>query len=175
LPSVEQVELAVVAHSPCGSDLPAATARQVPSTVDCGFGKLHAMHAPQAADAQQTPSTQLPVPHSVPPAQAWPALFRHLFPKHPYPAATSQAALELHDDAHWPPEHRYPTAQATEAPGVQVPLPLQVPVVLAAWWLSTHALWSGVQVEPLHFSHVPEAVHLPSVPHELLVVTEQRP
>jgi len=43
------------------------------------------------------------------------------------------------------------------------------------WRVSTHALWSGVQVEPLHFSHVPAAVHLPSVPHELLAVAAHRP
>jgi hypothetical protein len=88
------------------------------------------MHAPQEAEAQQTPSTQLPEPHSGPVAQDWPELFRHLLPKHAYPATASQAAFDEHVDAHCPPAHRYPTEHATEAPAVHIPLPLQVPEAL---------------------------------------------
>jgi len=133
------------------------------------------MHAPQEAEAQQTPSTQFPLPQSKPTLQAWPALFVHFPAKQAYPAEVSQVESEAHDVAHCPAAHRYPAVHATEAPGVQTPLPLQVPVALTLCRLSTHALWSGVQLPPLHFSHAPVAVHFPSVPHELLVVAEQRP
>jgi hypothetical protein len=175
LPSAPQVEPAVAEHRPCKSVAPAASARQVPSTTDCALGKLHAMHAPQEAEAQQTPSTQLPDPHSAPVPQDWPALFWHLLPKHEYPAAASHATFDEHVDAHCPPAHRYPTEHATGVPAVQVPLPLHVPLALAMWWLSTQALWFGVHVVPLHFSQAPAAVHLPSVPQEPPAVAEQSP
>jgi hypothetical protein len=39
------------------------------------------MHAPHADDEQHTPSTQFPVPHSLPATQACPAVLRHLLVK----------------------------------------------------------------------------------------------
>lgn len=39
---------------------------------------LHAWHWPAQLELQQTPSTQKPLPHSVPELQAWPLILAHL-------------------------------------------------------------------------------------------------
>ena len=54
---------------------------------------LHDWQFPQPAEAQQTPSVQLPLPHSAPPEQSWP---RRLRPHDPalqtFPGAQSTSA-----------------------------------------------------------------------------------
>jgi hypothetical protein len=69
-PSVPQVDCAVIAHSASGS-VPPVTARQRP----LGWPVLpieQAWQTPPQADSQQTPSTQLPLVHSLPSPQAEP-------------------------------------------------------------------------------------------------------
>jgi hypothetical protein len=56
---------------PCGSIAPAGTGMQLPAPP----ATLHDRQVPQAVDAQQTPSTQLPLSHSLPAAQIWPRRF----------------------------------------------------------------------------------------------------
>jgi hypothetical protein len=60
----------LVGHSPCGSAVPLVTAVHVPLPV-----RLHAWQVPHTLDVQQTPSTQLPVPHSLPVPQVAPFAF----------------------------------------------------------------------------------------------------
>lgn len=87
----------------------------------------------------------------------------------------SQAVSLVHAVAQSPAAQRYPALQATDAPEVQTPLPLQVPV-LPAWWVASgQGLWLGVHVLPVHISQAPAPLHLPSVPHELLTVAAHRP
>ncbi len=59
------------AQAPCGSAVPACTLVQAPAFP----ATLHAWQVPQVAEVQQTPSTQLPVPHSAAEAHAWPVRF----------------------------------------------------------------------------------------------------
>jgi hypothetical protein len=61
---------ALAGHRPCGSAVPLVTAVHVPLPV-----RLQAWQVPHTADVQQTPSTQLPVPHSLPMLQAAPFAF----------------------------------------------------------------------------------------------------
>jgi hypothetical protein len=66
----------VAVQAPCGSVFPAVTGWQAP-----GFAvRLQAWQVPQLAVEQQTPSTQLPLSHSVPAAHSWP---RRLSPHAP--------------------------------------------------------------------------------------------
>jgi hypothetical protein len=58
-PFVPHVAAACAAHTPFGSTTPAPTGAHAPALP----ATLQAMHDPQAALPQQTPSTQLPVPH----------------------------------------------------------------------------------------------------------------
>lgn len=58
-----------VAQPPCGSGLLNATGLQVPALPV----RLQTWQLPQLADEQQTPSTQLPLSHSLPAAQSWPS------------------------------------------------------------------------------------------------------
>jgi hypothetical protein len=59
------------AQPPCGSAVPACTLVHVPALPET----LQAWQVPHEAEVQQTPSTQLPVPHSAAEAQAWPVRF----------------------------------------------------------------------------------------------------
>src|SRR5450631_980397 len=61
----------VAAQPPCGSTVAADTGRQEPVSP-----RLQTWQVPQLAVEQQTPSTQLPLPHSAPPAQSWPRCLR---------------------------------------------------------------------------------------------------
>jgi hypothetical protein len=76
----------VAAQPPCGSTFPAATGWQEPALPV----RLQTWQLPQLGAEQQTPSTQLPLPHSVPAAQSWP---RRLSPHAPalqtFPGAQS--------------------------------------------------------------------------------------
>jgi hypothetical protein len=56
-------------QTPCGSATPSATGEQVPSDVD----SAQLRQLPVQAVAQQTPSAQNPLPHSLAAAQAWPS------------------------------------------------------------------------------------------------------
>jgi hypothetical protein len=58
-------------HVRDGSSVPAATCVHVPSEV----GSAQLEHCPQLAEKQQTPSTQLPLPHSFVPPQVLPRSF----------------------------------------------------------------------------------------------------
>ena len=56
---------------PCGSIAPTGTGLHAPADP----ATLHDVQVPQLADEQQTPSTQLPLPHSAGAAQIWPSRF----------------------------------------------------------------------------------------------------
>ena len=81
---------------PCGSISSAPTGLHIPAMP----ATLHDWQLPHAADAQQTPSTQLPLSHSLAPAHSWP---RRFSPQEPalqtWPGAQSlsppQAALQV--------------------------------------------------------------------------------
>ena len=85
---------------------------------------LHDWQFPQLAEAQQTPSVQLPLPHSAPPEQSWP---RRLRPQDPalqtFPGAQSTSAPQ----AAWQvvPLHAY-APQDCVTGGRQLPAPSQV-------------------------------------------------
>jgi hypothetical protein len=72
VPFGPQGRLGLAAQPPCGSAAPAAIGWHDPAWPET----LHALQVPQLADEQQTPSTQLPLPHSVPMAQSWPSRLR---------------------------------------------------------------------------------------------------
>ena len=65
----------IAVQAPCGSALPAGIGWQEPVPL-----RLQTAHMPQLAAEQQTPSTQLPLPHSVPEVHSWP---RRLSPQAP--------------------------------------------------------------------------------------------
>jgi hypothetical protein len=69
VPSVPQDEACSSVHIPCGSLFPFGTGAQVPREVD----SAQLRQLPPQAVAQQTPSAQNPLPHSVPPEQGWPS------------------------------------------------------------------------------------------------------
>jgi hypothetical protein len=69
VPSVPHDEACWSMHTPCGSAPPAGLEAQVPSEVD----SAQLRQLPVQAVAQQTPSAQNPLPHSLPAAQGWPS------------------------------------------------------------------------------------------------------
>ena len=93
VPSFPQGGLAT-AQEPCGSVFPAGTGWQEPVPL-----RLQTWQVPQLAVEQQTPSTQLPLPHSVPTVQIWP---RRLSPHAPalqtFPG--EQSAVLVQTDTH---------------------------------------------------------------------------
>ena len=109
-------------QAPCRSVLPAGTGWQEPVPP-----RLHTWQVPQLAVEQQTPSTQLPLPHSAPPAQICP---RRLSPHAPalqtFP--DEQSLLVAQTATHAVPVvalHANGT-QDWVAAGLQVPAPSQV-------------------------------------------------
>jgi hypothetical protein len=105
---------------PCGSAAPAGTDVQAPALPLT----LHDAQSPQLTDEQQTPSTQLPLSHSLPAPQIWP---RRFFPHEPalqnippaQSASTAQAAR------HAVPLQVYGRQDCITA-GLHVPAPSQV-------------------------------------------------
>src|SRR6185312_26693 len=69
VPSVPQDDACWSTQTPCGSPAPSGTGAQVPSEVD----SAQLRQLPVQAVAQQTPSAQKPLPHSVPAEQGWPS------------------------------------------------------------------------------------------------------
>jgi hypothetical protein len=69
VPSVAQEDACRSTQTPWGSAAPRATDVQVPSEVD----SAQLRQLPVQAVAQQTPSAQKPVAHSLPAAQGWPS------------------------------------------------------------------------------------------------------
>ena len=63
-------QVVVTGHSPWGSAVRFGTVAQVP------VAALHALHVPQLATLQQTPSVQWPLPHSWSAVHAVPAVSR---------------------------------------------------------------------------------------------------
>jgi hypothetical protein len=92
VPVVPQVMASIAAQSPAGSS-PAGTAWQVP----CLLVTAQELQLPQLAAAQQKPSVQLPLKHSVPDRQAAPLAFRlvQVLAMQVKPAA--QSPSPLHD------------------------------------------------------------------------------
>src|SRR5262245_22004888 len=113
-----------------GSISPSGTGWQVP----CLFMTAHEVQLPQLAAAQQKPSVQLPLKHSVPAAQAAPFGFRlvQTSDRHVKPAAQSASTPQVVRQA------PAPHANGAQLTGGcrQVPAPLQFP--------------TGVNVEPPH-------------------------
>src|SRR5262245_45206125 len=73
-PSLPHVDCACVAHSLSGS-APFAMAPHVPSAPAPFFAAVHATQTPPQPVSQQTPSTQLPLVHSIAPPHAAPLAF----------------------------------------------------------------------------------------------------
>ena len=120
LPSVPQPDIAVTAHTARGSTVPAATGAQLPRLP----ATLHARQVPHDAVPQHTPSTQLPVAHSGPSRQVWPAALSvpHWLIRHAVGA--TQSLVVPHMVAHAVPAalHLY-GAHDCMPPLTQVPLP----------------------------------------------------
>jgi len=70
-PVVPQVDAGIIMQSPLGS-WPTGTGLHVP----CMVATAHELQLVQLAEAQQKPSVQLPLKHSVPATQAAPLAFR---------------------------------------------------------------------------------------------------
>lgn len=68
VPRAPQGRLGLAAQPPCGSAAPAVIGWHDPAWPET----LHAWQVPQLAEEQQTPSTQLPLPHSCAEPQAAP-------------------------------------------------------------------------------------------------------
>jgi hypothetical protein len=124
----------VAAQAPCGSVLPAGTDWQEPVPP-----RLQTWQVPQLAVEQQTPSTQFPLPHSVPAAQIWP---RRLRPQAPalqtFPG--EQSALLAQTATHAVPVAALQangTQDCVEA-ALQVPAPSQVRAEVAVTALAGH-------------------------------------
>jgi hypothetical protein len=84
-------------HSESGSVLPAIGAH-VPSVPPVLFA-AHASHVPEQAVSQQTPSTQLPVPHWNHSEHAWPFASPHVRPS--LCAHESDASLHTVQTSDW--------------------------------------------------------------------------
>ena len=158
-PVVPQVAAPWAVHCPVGSVPPAGIGEQVPALA----GSAQDMHFDPQAVEQQTPWAQMPVPHSVPPAQTAPG---GLSPHDPATqlAGWAQSALALQVDL----QAAVPQAkgkQELDAGVAQAPAPSQVAagvkVVPAAGQLAP------AQAVPLGYFWQAPAWHLPSVPQLL--------
>ena len=131
-----QLDAGRVAQSPLGS-CPAGTGWQVP----CLVATAHELQPVQLAEAQQKPSVQLPLKHSVPATQAAPLAFRlvQTLDMQVKPPAQSPSPAQLVRQA------APPQANGAQLIGgcTQAPAPLQLP--------------TGVNVDPLHEA-VPQLV-----------------
>jgi hypothetical protein len=129
LPVIPQVDAAMFGQSPAGS-VPAGTGRQAP----CCPATAHDAQRPQPADAQQKPSVQLPLKHSVADTQAAPFAFRlvQTFDMQVKPEAQSPSPAQVVWHAVAPQENGAQLAGGW----THAPLPLQLPI--------------GVNVDPLH-------------------------
>jgi len=131
-----QLDAGMAMQSPLGSS-PASTGWQVP-----GFpATAHELQLPQVADAQQKPSVQLPLKHSVPATQAAPLALRlvQTLDMQVKPVAQSASPAQVVRQA------AAPQANGAQLIGgcTQAPAPLQLP--------------TGVSVDPLHEA-VPQLV-----------------
>ena len=100
-----QVEASKAMQSPAGS-WPAGTGWQVP----CLLVTAHELQLPQLADAQQNPSVQLALKHSIPTRQAAPLAFR----------LVQVLAMQVKPPAHSPsPAHDVRQEVAPHAKGAQ--------------------------------------------------------
>jgi hypothetical protein len=114
----------LVAQPPCGSMLPAATGWQDPGLPV----RLQTWQLPQLALEQQTPSTQLPLSHSVPAAQSWPRRLRPQAPLASQNLLGAQSALLAHTATQALPVAALQAKGAQDCvdADLQVPLPSQV-------------------------------------------------
>lgn len=114
--------LELAPQPPCGSALPATTGWQEPALPS----RLQTWQLPQLPLEQQTPSTQLPLSHSVPAEQAWP---RRLRPQAPalqnLPGAQSPLLAQTATQA-LPAVLQANGVHDCEVAALQVPLPSQV-------------------------------------------------
>jgi hypothetical protein len=112
----------VAVQAPWGSVLPAGTGWQEPVPL-----RLQTAHRPQLAAEQQTPSTQLPLAHSVPAAQIWP---RRLSPQAPalqtFPEEQSELLAQTETQAVPVAALQANGTQDWVEAGLQVPAPSQV-------------------------------------------------
>ena len=95
-----QVEAAIIRQTPAGSIVPAATGVQLPSLP----GIAQELQLPQALAAQQNPSVQWLLMHSVPDAQAAPfgLRFVHEPDWQTKPAAHCVPSVQVVRQAAWP-------------------------------------------------------------------------
>jgi hypothetical protein len=122
-PSVAQVATPWSTQVPRGSVEPDDTGAQRP--ID--DGSAHDRQAPAHASAQQTPSTQKALAHSVPCAQVWPLSLRPQLPA-TQACPAWQSASVVHFVLQAPPTQRN-GAQACTPGARQTPRPLHVPAV----------------------------------------------
>ncbi len=89
VPSVLQDDACLSTQTPCGSPAPIGTGAHVPSDVD----RAQLRQLPVQAVAQQTPSAQNPLPHSVPAEHGWPSALGPQLPFTQVWPATQSASL----------------------------------------------------------------------------------
>ena len=122
VPLLPQGWLALDPQPPCGSMLPAETGEQVPALPD----ELQTWQLPQGPVMQQTPSTQLPLSHSVPAAHTWPSRLSPQTPElHTLPVAQSLLLAQTEMQA-LPAELQTNGEQDCVLADLHVPLPSQL-------------------------------------------------
>ena len=155
-PSVEQVATPWSTQTPRGSAAPTGSGVQRP--ID--DGSAHDRQAPAHASAQQTPSTQKVLAHSVPLAQVWPLSLRPQLPA-TQACPAWQSASVAHFVLHAPPEQRKGAQTCT--PGARhTPRPLHVPAVSSrspSHAGGTQTVSAGYREQPPNPSHVPDCPH----------------
>jgi hypothetical protein len=121
VPSNPHVVLVAV-QAPWGSVLPLGTGWQEPVPL-----RLQTAHMPQLAVEQQTPSTQLPLPHSLPAEQSWP---RRLSPQAPalqtFPGEQSALVAQTETQAVPVAALQAKGTQEDDEAALQTPAPSQV-------------------------------------------------
>jgi hypothetical protein len=110
------------AQRACGSALPAGTGWHDPAEPV----RLQTWQLPQLGDEQQTPSTQLPLPHSVPAAQIWPSRFGPQDPALQTLGARQSPSLAQTATQPWVAALQAKGVQVWVVAGLQVPAPSQV-------------------------------------------------
>jgi hypothetical protein len=106
-----------------GSSLPAAIVLQWPGAE----ASAQLLQGPGQASAQQTPSTQKPLPHSAAPPQGWPTAFSPQLPAwQTWPAVQSLSPEQVPRQA---PSTQRKGGQSWTPALRQVPSPSQVPAV----------------------------------------------
>jgi hypothetical protein len=123
VPSVPQDAACWSVQAPCGSPTPTGTGVQVPGEVD----SAQLRQLPEQAVAQQTPSAQVPLPHSVPAEQGCPSALGPQLPA--TQLCPGRQSLSLAQRLTQAPLAHWYGSQSWTPGGRQVPRPSQVAAV----------------------------------------------